>query len=958
MSRNRSLLVLALSLAPLAAQGEPLWEQADYGPFFAQTISSSSRQKNTALKGVAVRLGTDAEPGGALFDTELLRVACGWTRGFITLRGTPYDGSHGPHSRAAGPGWFETEPVPGWSLDGKFEDLRPIKGHGPLPRSVGRYRGLYRGDDRVVFAYDVAGSRVLDSVTLHGEGAQRYFVRSLELAPCKSARTLLIADDGATADDLAVASPTADGLVIKRPARKPELITRERVDGPWSGLSFGAARGNVPIDDALTAAVTDKLKERAATQAADSAGDKRDGGISGTAAKPAPAAPPAVQVRSLPTPLETYRIHTYGTGDDAIQRFALYGSAAATPPVDPGEWSKLADVDTSKLGARGGHGVAIASPEGKPLGTFRHFLMVGSGRDGYRTSLRFVAFDVLGKDHGVRSPTTLATTFALRGLPAGTALARDGGRLTLSLQAHDQPLRFDVLAWHGNADALPQATAAMRAAPAPASLAPALKGAKARWTQTITAAGTRGSDDQAYAVDTVPVPFDNPYHSWMRTGAFDFFKDGTRAAVSTWNGDVWLVSGLDQTLKAVTWKRFATGMFDPLGLKIVDDKIYVHGRDGLTRLHDLNGDDEADFYEAFNHDVLITDGFHEFAFDLHTDAQGNFYFAKAGPVNPGGRGFQKIVPHHGCILKVSKDGEELSVYATGFRANNGIGVGPQGQVTSGDNEGTWMPKCRLSWVTEGSFNGCVETSHRTPAPTTYDKPLCWFPHDIDNSSGSQVWVTSDTWGPLRGELLHMSYGTCSLFKVMQETVDGQIQGGVVRIPVSFASSCMRARFNPEDGQLWVCGLKGWQTSAAQDGALQRVRYTGKPLHLPVGLEVKKGGVLLTFSDALDPETANDKTSFDVEVWNYIWGDQYGSPHISTINPDADLKKMGGKVNIDYRNSDKLVVTRAELRGDKQVFVGIEGLKPVMQMQIKVNVDAKDGAAIKHTIYNTVHVVPK
>ena len=32
-------------------------------------------------------------------------------------------------------------------------------------------------------------------------------------------------------------------------------------------------------------------------------------------------------------------------------------------------------------------------------------------------------------------------------------------------------------------------------------------------------------DNSPYVVDTIPVPFDNPYKSWMRTGGFDFFKE-------------------------------------------------------------------------------------------------------------------------------------------------------------------------------------------------------------------------------------------------------------------------------------------------------------------------------------------------------------------------------------------------------------------------------------------------
>ena len=44
-------------------------------------------------------------------------------------------------------------------------------------------------------------------------------------------------------------------------------------------------------------------------------------------------------------------------------------------------------------------------------------------------------------------------------------------------------------------------------------------------------------------------------------------------------------------------------------------------------------------------------------------------------------------------------------------------------------------------------------------------------------------MTSDKWGPFKGRLLHLSYGTCSLFLVLKEEVNGQVQGGVVRFPL-------------------------------------------------------------------------------------------------------------------------------------------------------------------------------
>jgi glucose/arabinose dehydrogenase len=94
-------------------------------------------------------------------------------------------------------------------------------------------------------------------------------------------------------------------------------------------------------------------------------------------------------------------------------------------------------------------------------------------------------------------------------------------------------------------------------------------------------------------------------------------------------------------LENVSWKRYAAGLFQALGLKIVDNQVYVLGRDQITRLHDLNNDGEADFYENFNNDMQVTPGFHEFAFDLQTDPDGNFYFSKGGPVNPGGSGWDR-----------------------------------------------------------------------------------------------------------------------------------------------------------------------------------------------------------------------------------------------------------------------------------------------------------------------------
>src|SRR6185436_16051652 len=234
----------------------------------------------------------------------------------------------------------------------------------------------------------------------------------------------------------------------------------------------------------------------------------------------------------------------------------------------------------------------------------------------------------------------------------------------------------------------------------------------------------------------------------------------------------------------------------------------------------------------------ITSYYHEFAMNLETDSKGDFYFTKGGNLD------EARTPHHGTLLRVTRDGRKLEVVCTGLRAPNGLGMGPHDEITTADNEGNWVPSSRVDLCTPGRFNGHVFNSHSTPKPSTFDPPLFWLPHsyELDNSSGGQVWVTSDKWGPFRGDMLHTSYGACALFHVMQEKVDGVAQAGCVKFPLKFDTGIMRGRFNPRDGQLYLAGLVVWQSNGARQGGFQRVRYTGQPVQAPQQMHVRKNGI--------------------------------------------------------------------------------------------------------------------
>jgi hypothetical protein len=548
----------------------------------------------------------------------------------------------------------------------------------------------------------------------------------------------------------------------------------------------------------------------------------------------------------------------------------------------------------------------------------------------------------------------------LVGAPKGVALATAGNsRIVLNIPKGSRGT-FSVVVWGGD-------KARLRAAATLASLvkphiADISRGGPRRWTQTVATNGvlnTSATPDGAYVTDSLSAPVPNPWNRRVRFGGLDFFSDGKRAALCTHEGDVWIVEGINEKLDQLTWRRFASGGYETLGLVIVDDVIYTSGRDQITRYHDFNKDGEADFYENFNNDVMSTEGFHEFLFDLQTDRKGNFYFAKANPVNAGGNGFgnQKasagngsVCSHSGCLFKVSKDGRKFEVIARGFRAPNGIGVSADGQVTTSDNEGTWVPTTPINWIQPRGFHGVINDLTPKETAERFIPPLAWLSKDYDNSGGGQVWVTSRKWGPFRGELLHESYGKSSLFLVMKEkTRDGLMQGGVVKFPLKFTSSVMRARFNERDGQLYIAGLSEWQSNASKQTGFDRVRYTGKPVYSVRGLKVTKNGVELTFTEPLSKESATDTQNWSGKRWNYARTSGYGSPELSLM-ADANGKPKKGR--------DTLEITGAELLADgKTVRLTIADFKPVMSQTIRFNLKAADGTTVAQEIQHTIHAIP-
>ncbi len=388
--------------------------------------------------------------------------------------------------------------------------------------------------------------------------------------------------------------------------------------------------------------------------------------------------------------------------------------------------------------------------------------------------------------------------------------------------------------------------------------------------------------------------------------------------LSTIQGDVWHVEGLDDTLQNVRWKRYASGLHQALGLVVAEGKVYVLGRDQITRLHDRDGDGEADFYECFSNAYETSPAGHDFICGLQRDSSGRFYTAS------GKQG----------LLQISADGRSIQVIATGFRNPDGLGLAPDGTLTVPASEGEWTPASMVHEVRPGGHYGYL--GPRSGAPP--DLPLVYLPRGLDNSSGAQVTVPDDRFGPLRGQMLHFSFGAGTYFLLLREKVGGQPQGAAVPMPGEFLSGAHRGRFNPRDGQLYVSGMTGWGTYTPLDGCFQRVRYTGDPVQLPIEFHAHENGVLVRFSRPLDREVAQRPHRQFAQAWNYRYSAGYGSPELSPSHPGQP-------------GHDALAIRSAHVLADgRTLFLEIPDIQPVNQLHLHLRPD--NGPPID--LFATVH----
>ncbi len=392
-----------------------------------------------------------------------------------------------------------------------------------------------------------------------------------------------------------------------------------------------------------------------------------------------------------------------------------------------------------------------------------------------------------------------------------------------------------------------------------------------------------------------------------KVGGMDFFSDG-RMAVSTWDSDggVYVVDGVQSGDPAkMTATKIAAGLAEPLGLKIVDDEIYIMQKQELTKLVDNDKDGQIDEYQTVCNAWDVTANFHEFGFGL-AYKDGHFYATLATGILPGGASALNQPKHRGSAVRISKETGTIEFVANGLRTPNGIGIGLDNEIFVADNQGDWLPSSKIVHVSSGDWFGSRSVDFEGTANLTEKLPVVWLPQDeIGNSPTTPSYIND---GPYKGQMIHGELTHGGVKRDFVEKVNGQYQGCVFRFIQGLEAGVNRLVWGP-DGALYIGGVGStgnWRQNDKLFYGLQRLKYNGKSTFEMLAVRAKSNGVEIEFTEPLQEGQGWAKADYDIQQWRYEPTPAYGGP------------------KLDLKNLDILSVNVSEDR--KKVFLELAGMK--------------------------------
>ena len=395
---------------------------------------------------------------------------------------------------------------------------------------------------------------------------------------------------------------------------------------------------------------------------------------------------------------------------------------------------------------------------------------------------------------------------------------------------------------------------------------------------------------------TTPRPKDfNP-----KVGGMDFYPDG-RMLICTWDPDgaVYEISGtMTGDPSKVKIKRIATGLAEPLGIKIVGKDIYIAQKQEITRLRDLDGDGIIDEYYSLANGWGVTSNFHEFTFGLVEDK--GFLFANlAIGIDAGGRSTAVQNKERGRVIKVNIKTGDYEFVVAGLRTPNGIAKNQKGEIFITDNQGDWLPACKLIALKPGAFYGNRSVDPDGMKNVKDTLPAVWFPEGEIGNSTSQP--APFEYGPYKGQMIVGDVTHGGLKRVFLEKIDGQYQGTAFRMTQGLEAGINRVVVGP-DKAIYVGGIGStgnWGQEGKERYGLQRLAYNGKTTFEMLAVRPMKNGAEIEFTEPIkDNGLPLYLSDYYVDSYTFVPENTYGGPKVDekqlavkSVSVSKDRKKL-------------------------------------------------------------------
>jgi hypothetical protein len=190
-----------------------------------------------------------------------------------------------------------------------------------------------------------------------------------------------------------------------------------------------------------------------------------------------------------------------------------------------------------------------------------------------------------------------------------------------------------------------------------------VRNARATNFRRLAVISSTAVEDQYYRLDEIPVP-DGIF---LEGGGLGFFPDG-RLAVGTRRGFVYMVDGLLQNnLSTITFRPYASGLHEVLGLHVHHEDLVVAQRGSLVRLKDRDADGQIDTFQNLNNNWGLSGNYHEYTLDLERDQAGNYYTSLSLSDIGGGTNIS-LAPNRGWIVQITPTGNWFpGVWGCGVR---------------------------------------------------------------------------------------------------------------------------------------------------------------------------------------------------------------------------------------------------------------------------------------------------